>query len=261
MRPQDVYEIVNASDPRISPDGARVAFTVTSIDKDESEYRSAIWIAHVDGSEEPAPFTAGEKRDSTPRWSPDGRRLAFVSNRGGEDKKAPANLYVIPAQGGEPRRLTDLKESVESIAWSPDSERIAFTSRVRDEAYEEEDDRKRKPRRFTRVFHKLDSVGWTGDRRTHIFVVDVDGGGEPKQLTQGDFEHGAPAWTADGKQLVFNGLRDENWDTTLINKLYVVEADGSGEPRAITGEEASYEQPGRIRTTRSSASWASTAAG
>jgi len=242
MRPEDVYELVNAADPRISPDGTRVAFTVTTIDKDESEYRSAIWIARVDGSEEPSPFTAGEKRDSQPRWSPDGRWLAFVSNRGGEEKKAPANLYVIPAQGGEPRRLTDLKESVESIAWSPDSTRIAFASRVRDEAYDEEDDRKRKPRRFTRVFHKLDSVGWTGDRRTHVFVVGVDGADEPAQVTSGDFEHGAPAWTADSTQLVFNALRDENWDTTLLNRLYVVDA-GGGEPRAITGEDASYEQP------------------
>jgi dipeptidyl aminopeptidase/acylaminoacyl peptidase len=244
MRPEDVYELVNASDPRISPDGTRVAYVVTSIDKEESEYRSAIWLARVDGSEEPVQFTAGAKRDTSPRWSPDGRRLAFASSRGGEekDKKAPANLYVIPAQGGEPRKLTDLKESVEAIAWSPDSRRLAFTARVRDEAYDEEDDRKRKPRRFTRVFHKLDSVGWTGDRRTHIFVVDADGSGEARQVTDGDFEHGNPAWTADGKQLVFNGLRDDNWDTTLINRLYVVDADG-GEPRAITGDEGSYEMP------------------
>src|SRR3954449_1970762 len=173
MRPDDVYELVNASDPRISPDGARVAYVVTSIDRETSEYRSAIWMARADRSEEPVRFSAGEKRDSMPRWSPDGRWLAFTSTRG--EDKTPAHLYVIPAQGGEPRKLTDLKEGVESIAWSPDSRRIAFTARVRDEAYEEEDERKRKPRRFTRVFHKLDSVGWTGDRRTHIFVVDADG--------------------------------------------------------------------------------------
>ena len=86
---------------------------------------------------------------------------------------------MIPAEGGEARKLTDLKESVESIVWSPDSTRIAFTARVRDEAYDEEDDRKREPRRFTRVFHKLDSVGWTGDRRKHVFVVGLEGG-EPR---------------------------------------------------------------------------------
>jgi dipeptidyl aminopeptidase/acylaminoacyl peptidase len=133
MRPEDVYELVNAGDPRISPDGARVAYTVARLDKEANDYRSAIWVAPVDGSAEPTQFTGGAKRDGSPRWSPDGKWLAFASNRG-EDKKTPGALYVIPAQGGEPRKLTDLKESVEWISWSPDSTRIAFTSRVPDEA-------------------------------------------------------------------------------------------------------------------------------
>jgi dipeptidyl aminopeptidase/acylaminoacyl peptidase len=239
MQPKDVYALVNAGDPRISPDGARVAYTVTAIDKETSEYRTAIWVASLDGSSEPRPFTSGEKRDTTPRWSPDGRLLAFASNRG--EEKTPANLYVIPAEGGEARKLTDLKESVEAIEWSPDSSRIAFTSRVRDDAYEEEEERKRAPRRFRRVFHKLDSVGWTGDRRKHLFVVDVDGG-EPRQLTSGDFEHDSPAWSPDGTKLAFDGVRDEDWDTKLINRIYVVAADG-GEPAAITGDEGSYSEP------------------
>jgi dipeptidyl aminopeptidase/acylaminoacyl peptidase len=241
MQPQDVYEIVNASDPRISPDGSRIAYVVTEIDADASEYRSAIWVIPIDGSSEPLQFTAGERRDTTPRWSPDGMWLAFASSRG-EDPKTPANLYVIPAGGGEARKLTNQKESVESVAWSPDSTQIAFTARVRDEAYEEEDEKKRRPRRFHRVFHKLDSVGWTGDRRKHVFVVSVDGSRPETQLTSGDFEHDSPAWSADGKQIFFDGLRDENWDTTLINHLYVVDAAG-GEPKRLTPDDGSYAAP------------------
>src|SRR5207244_1225729 len=141
--------------------------------------RSAIWVAPLDGSGESRRFTFGEKRDGSPRWSPDGRWLAFVSNRG--DEKAQGQLYVIPAEGGEARRLTDLKESVGDVTWSADSTRLAFTARVRDDAYEEEDEKKRAPRRFTRIMQKLDSVGWTGDRRSHIFVADLDGD-EPRQL-------------------------------------------------------------------------------
>jgi len=241
MQPQDVYEIVNASDPRISPDGSRIAYVVTQIDAEASEYRSAIWIVPFDGSSDPTQFTAGERRDTTPRWSPDGKWLAFASSRG-EDPKTPSNLYVIPAGGGEARKLTDQKESVESVVWSPDSTRIAFTARVRDEAYEEEDEKKRQPRRFLRVFHKLDSVGWTGDRRKQVFVVAVDGSGPETQLTSGDYENDGPAWSADGTQIFFDGLRDENWDTTLINHLYVVDAAG-GEPKKLTGDDASYGAP------------------
>jgi dipeptidyl aminopeptidase/acylaminoacyl peptidase len=240
MLPEDIYELVNAGDPRISPDGSRVAFVVTAVDGEANEYRGAIWVAPLDGSAEPRQFTSGERRDTTPRWSPDGNWLAFASNRG--DDKTPMNLYVIPAVGGEARKLTDQKESVEEISWSPDSKRIAFGARVRDKAYEEEDDKKRAPRRFTRVFHKLDSVGFTGDRRKHLLVVDLEGG-EPTQLTSGDFEHGNPVWSPDGKRIVFDGLRDERWDVELVNRLYSVDADGKSEPKALTGDDGSYGEP------------------
>ena len=240
MQPEDVYELVNAGDPRISPDGSRVAFVVTEIDRESNEYRGAVWVAPLDGSAEPRPFTSGERRDTTPRWSPDGNWLAFASNRG--DDKTPMNLYVIPAEGGEARKLTDQKESVEEIAWSPDSKRIAFAARARDEAYAEEDEKKRAPRRFTRVFHKLDSVGFTGDRRKHIFLVDLDGG-EPRQLTSGDFEHGSPGWSPDGRHIVIDGLRDERWDVELVNRLYRIDVDGGTEPKALTGDDGSYDAP------------------
>jgi dipeptidyl aminopeptidase/acylaminoacyl peptidase len=239
MQPDDVYELTGVGEPRISPDGSRVAYAVSTIDREASEYRSAIWVVNLDGSGEPRAFTTGEKRDGSPRWSPDGRWLAFVSNRG--DDKAQGQIYVIPSEGGEARKLTDLKESAGDLTWSPDSTRIAFTSRVRDEAYEEDEDSKRKPRRFTRLFHKLDSVGFVGDRRTHIFVVDLEGG-DARQVTDGDCEDGHPAWTADGAKLIFAATRGERWDTELINRLYVVDA-GGGEPSQLTGDEGSYETP------------------
>src|SRR5258706_453705 len=129
---------------------------------EEGESRGALGVLPLEGSEEPRQLTAGEKRDGSPRWSPDGRWLAFVSNRG--DDKAQGQIYVLPAEGGEARKLTDLKESAADVVWSPDSTCLAFTSRVRDPAYEEDDDEKRQPRPFTRLFQKLDSVGWIADR-------------------------------------------------------------------------------------------------
>jgi dipeptidyl aminopeptidase/acylaminoacyl peptidase len=235
MKPEDVYALRSVGDPRLSPDGRRVAYVVSRTDEEGNAYRTAIWVAALDGSEEPRQFTSGERNDGSPRWSPDGRWLAFVSNREGDDeKKAKGQLYVLPADGGEPRKLTDGKESVESLTWSPDSSRIAFARRVPDEAYEEEDDRKRAPRRFTRVFFKLDSVGWIGDRRKHVFVVDLDGGDE-RQLTDGDCENDNPAWSPDGKRIVFWSMRGERWDVEFVEALYELELDSEGaEPKRLS---------------------------
>jgi dipeptidyl aminopeptidase/acylaminoacyl peptidase len=243
MRPEDVYALTSAGDPRLSPDGRLVAYVVTRIDREESAYRSAIWVVPVDGSEEPRELTSGERRDTSPRWSPDGKWLAFASNRDGEDEeKAKAQLYVVAADGGdEPRKLTDGDESVEALAWSPDSTRIAFARRVRDDAYAEESDRKRAPRRFTRVFYKLDSVGWVGDRRKHIFVVGIDGGDE-RRLTDGDCENDHPAWSPDSTQVAFDSMRGERWDVDLRAAIYVVDADG-GEPSKLTAEDETGSRP------------------
>src|SRR5579883_973455 len=126
MRPEDITRIRWISDPRISPDGRRVAFLVTTLSQAKDEYLSNVWIVDVEGGA-PRQFTAGPKRDRYPRWSPDGRWLAFVSER---EPKKKAQLYVMPTSGGEATRLTDLKAGVSAPAWSPDVTRIAFLSNV-----------------------------------------------------------------------------------------------------------------------------------
>ena len=127
MVPQDITRIVWVSDPQISSDGARVAFVATTLSEERDEYLSSIWVVDADGRGAPRRFTAGPKRDRDPRWSPDGTRLAFVSEREGKKK---GQLYVMPADGGEPTRLTDERHGVADPVWSPDGSRLAFVARV-----------------------------------------------------------------------------------------------------------------------------------
>jgi dipeptidyl aminopeptidase/acylaminoacyl peptidase len=235
MVPDDVYELSGASDPRLDPSGRTVAFSVWTIDRESNEYRSNIWLAPVDGSEPPRRFTTGERRDGTPRWSPDGNKLAFTSSR---REKEPAQLYVIPVGGGEPMRLTEVKEDVSDPRWSPDGTQIVFASRARDEAYEEEDGKKRKPRRIDRLHYKLDNEGWTSDRRMQLFVVPADGSSGPRRLTEGDYESSSPSWSPDGTKIAFVSMRSENWDTALVEDLFLIAPEGGDVEQLTPGDES-----------------------
>src|SRR5207247_2781508 len=112
MRPENLYELTWVADPRLSPDGATVAYVVWSLDREANDYRSAVWMAPVDGSAPPRKVTAGERQDAEPRGSPDGRSLAFTSNRGGEKEKKQLSVMPAPEPGG-PRQTTEPGEDCE----------------------------------------------------------------------------------------------------------------------------------------------------
>jgi dipeptidyl aminopeptidase/acylaminoacyl peptidase len=240
MKPDDLYRLAWADDPRLSLDGRTVAFVAIGLDEEKNDYTASIWLVPVDGSEAPRRLTAGPKQDLAPRWSPDGTRLAFVSSR--DEKVKAKQLYVIPVAGGEPSRLTELDEDVGEVAWSPDGQRLAFSARVRDPEYEEEDEKRRRPRRFSRLQFKFDSEGWTGDRRRHLFVVAADGSEPPRQLTEGDFEDGSPAWSPDGSRIAFTSARQEDWDIERVHHVYLVDPSG-GDPEQLTKGEHWFEAP------------------
>jgi dipeptidyl aminopeptidase/acylaminoacyl peptidase len=236
MTAADLFSLVSVSDAQISPDGARVAFVCTRMDEGEDAYLSNIWVVDSDGSQ-PQQFTRGKKRDTNPRWSPDGRWLAFTSEREGDKQ---AQLYVMPVDGGEPHRLTELKTAVSEPVWSPDSTRIAFTTRV-EQNPEPEDEKERSKslpaKVITTLRYKANGEGFVHDKRRHIFVVPLqpasDEEAKPRQITDGDFNDSAPSWSPDGKWLVFASARHENRDYDQISDLWIVSAEG-GEPRQIT---------------------------
>ncbi|MDI3340033.1 MAG: S9 family peptidase [Sphaerobacter sp.] len=242
---EDLARIRYLGDPQIAPDGQRVAYVVTEVDLEEKCYRSAIWVATADGSER-VRFTAGQRKDTSPRWSPDGRRLAFLSDRDGTTQ-----LYVMPSDGGEPERLTDLKYGVADPVWSPDGAWIAFTSKVGPEgpvqqADETEEDRRRAAARSdTKVIrslkNRLDGEGFFDERRRHIFVVSATGG-PPRQITDGDWDDTQPAWSPDGRAIAFVSRRGEDRERTTFADVWVAPLDGS-EPRRITPGDGTYGTP------------------
>lgn len=240
VEPADITRIRWVSDVQIAPDGARVAFVVTVLDAGRDEYLSNVWIVDTAGGE-PRRFTTGPIRDTAPRWSPDGRWLAFLSER--ERRKKP-QLYVMPATGGEATGLTDLANGAGDPVWSPESTRLAFVARVGgwQEPEDEDEKRKSKPVRIvTTLKYKLNGEGFVYDRRPHVFVVSIDGGA-PAQVTDGDFVDGEPAWSPDGEWLAFASARHDARDRDDVSDIWVVPAKG-GEPRRLTETAGPAMQP------------------
>ncbi len=223
----DFYHIKRLEAPRLSPDGSRVAFVLLKVDKAENTYRSAIWIAPVDGGPGKQ-FTAGEKRDTLPRWSPDSRRLAFVSNRH-QDKN---QIYLIHLDGGEARRLTNLANGASDPAWSADGRRIAFRSplsadeRATEDAGEPEeeldaDERKRRAEEKKKAREKKfdphvvarypyrTGKDYLRDRYHQLYILKVDEeGAKPQRITDDDVDFASPSWLADGSALITWAIRD-----------------------------------------------------
>ncbi len=232
---EDLYEIEWLEDPRVSPDGIWIAYVRVTPDRTKNNYRRAIWLAAPDGTCKQ--FTAGTHQDHTPRWSPDGKMLAFVSTRS-DDKP---QIYLIPVDGGEAQPLTSMPNGATEPAWSPDGTRIAFLSRVheeeraREDAGEEElppadpwEAKRRKEeqeheeaeRVDPRVINRLpyrSGTSFLDGRRSHIYIIETEGDDrKPRRLTDGDVDFDAPAWTADGQAILSHTTRDPQMDTLFL---------------------------------------------
>ncbi len=232
MTLDDLFALRRVADPQISPDGKTVAYVLTTVDLAKNATVATIWLAPTDGGP-PRQLTGGPKHDRHPRFSPDGRRIVFESDRSGESQ-----LWIIDTAGGEARQLTTIATEARGGIWSPDGKQIAFVSAVypefSDKPYaesnaankkrkEETDKNPVKARVFTRLFYRhWDS--WVADLRQHLFVMPA-GGGEPRDVTPGDRD-GYPTsttfsvgddftFTPDSGALVYAAppTRDEAWST------------------------------------------------
>jgi acylaminoacyl-peptidase len=239
LEPMDVFRVQVASDPQISPDGKRIVYSRQSADVSSDRRVSNLWIVNFDGSEH-RPLATGTYSDSSPRWSPDGTRLAFISDRDGKSQ-----LYVRWMDSGQTAKLTDLENPPAGISWSPDGKQIVFTSLVSAAppkiatlpAAPEGAKWADVPKVYEDLIYRFNGPGYLKPGYSQIFVVSSDGGA-PRQLTTGKFPHGPgegdvggsyAVWAPDGKSLIvaMNGTANYEYEP-LHTELYELKvADGS----------------------------------
>jgi dipeptidyl aminopeptidase/acylaminoacyl peptidase len=221
IEPKDLALYRMISEPSLSPDGRRVAFSVKNPNLEEDRYDSDVYVIDAEGGT-PTKFTSGG-RDSDPSWSPDGTSLLFLSKRGfGKQEKGGA-LYAIGASGGEAALLVKRKEGISSPRWSPDSKTVYFLSDV---VKEEKDDVKV----IRRLGFWFNGLGFTYNRRKHLFSIAATGG-KPRQITKGDLDVGGFAVSHNGTRLAYLASTDDLHP--FISDLFVTDL-ASGRKTKVT---------------------------
>ena len=266
-RPDDLYRLLFPLDPQLSPDGSRVAFTVKRTATGKEGYRQSIWMAPADGSSDVRQVTIGARTDRLPRFSPDGRTLAFLSDRrlqveeepdrprSARDRDDCDQVYLLPLDGGEARRLTDLPRSVDEYWWSPDSSTLAvLTSSLGRTVADDRRRRGRPPkpkpgeappsdyRYIDRLGYQANGAGFVDDREAHIWLVDVVTG-ETRRLLAGPSAESQLAWSPDGTRIAFAANRHRDPDLVARSGIYVVDVATREVTTIAGGPDAGFGHP------------------
>ncbi|MFL6537283.1 MAG: S9 family peptidase [Chthoniobacterales bacterium] len=264
---KDLFDFVWIGDPQISPDGSRVAFVRVTVNEKKTGYDTSIWTVGTAGNEEPHRLTNGN-HDNSPRWSPDGKFLAFVRSVEKDGKPEPGQLALLPMNGGDAWSVTDLPKGASGPRWSPDGKTIAFSSssnpddlaKQAKKKQKEDDAKKASPSPapsgspakpdgeeeresdvlvVTRAVYREDNEGNLDFKRPdHIWTIQAPRTAEekvqPKQLTSGRFDEGQLVWSNDGAQILFASLHvDEPYYELPRTEIYSIPA-GGGEPTKLT---------------------------
>jgi dipeptidyl aminopeptidase/acylaminoacyl peptidase len=240
----DLYSFHWAADPRISPDARQVIYTSVSVNAKHDNYETALWIVPTSGGD-PRPLTAGP-HDSLARWSPDGRRIAFVRAVEKDGRVQPGQIFLLPMDGGEARQLTEMPKGAGDLVWAPDGRTLAFSSTTLPKDFEKNG----KPeevsdvRVIRRAAYRANGGGYVDvSRPAHIWTVPIPSSAFPPpkavQLTTGLFSEGEITWSPYGTRILFISNRElEPYYKPEAREIYSIDAKG-GEVRqvaAVDGE-------------------------
>ncbi|MGD0296314.1 MAG: S9 family peptidase [Bryobacteraceae bacterium] len=239
ITPEDYFAFHFISDARISPDGRQVAYVLTAIDQKKNRRSSSVWLVAMDGLSDPRRLTAEGLNSNSPRWSPDGSRLAFLSARNVEAPKAAAGgasataepthpqICILNMDGGEAQIASHLKNGVTAFQWSPDGKRFVAVGRTGPSDEIARDARKSDVRHYRHILYKFNDTGWYDDKRSHLWVVDA-ASGHGEQITSGDeWNDTDPQWSPDGAHIAFVSDRTgQEYEGGHNTDVWVIPASG-----------------------------------
>ena len=237
FQPADLTRIADLSDPALSHDGNWVAYTVSSANVDDDQSHSDLWRVRYDGSQRTQLTHTRDSNEWQPRWSNDGAWIAFLSNRppdadeSGDD--ATTQVWLMPADGGEARRLTDFADGVEDFVWSPDAKQLAVIAIDPEFPADAEKPKNPPPIVTERYQFKEDGAGYLDARRKHLYLFDI-ASGKAELLTPGAHDEQLPAWSPDGKTIAYVTKRGADPDRHLNYDIYLIAPKAGARERQLT---------------------------
>ena len=229
--PADLARLAEVGEPAFTPDGNAIVYTVTVTNTAEDKKQSDLWRVRYDGTERTQLTDTPVHDEWSPAWSPDGRWLAFLSDRGGDD--AVTQVWAMPAGGGEARALTALPGDVEAFAWAPDSQRLAVIATDPSRAPGTPKPKNPPPIVTDRWQFKRDETGYLDAHRSHLYVHDI-ARKESVQLTSGPHDESQPAWSPDGRQIAYVTRRGDEPDRHANFDIYLIEPRAGAAERQLT---------------------------